>query len=322
MMGLLSVLAVSFLVTYLFTPWFIRKLRDAGIVGGDMNKEGEPEVPEMGGLVVVTGFIAGVLLAIGLVTFKVSGVDFDLTAVLAGLSTILIMSLIGIIDDMFIMRQKIKAALPLFAALPLVAVNAGVTEMTIPVIGVVDFGMLFPLVLIPLAITGASNATNMLAGFNGLEAGLGIVMTATTGFIAYQVGSAEAVVLSFAMLGALLGFIRYNWTPAKILIGDVGTLSIGALVAAAVIIGNIEKVGMILIIPFFLELFLKMRSKFEAESWCDVRGDRLVCSKHDEVYGIGRLIMYLSGGVRENRLVLTILGVEAVFGVLAIVSMM
>lgn len=320
MKQLLVVLAVSFLATFWVTPKLIRKLSNSGIVGRDMNKTGFPKVPEMGGLGVVAGFVAGVLIAIAFDTFHVIEVNLNLTYLLAGLSTILIMALIGIFDDLFLMRQSVKAMLPLLASLPLVAIKVGVTHMTFPLLGEVDFGILFPLFLIPLAITGASNATNMLAGFNGLEAGLGLVMTATVGIAAFVFGSVEAVIISFAMLGALLAFLRYNWYPAKILIGDVGTLTIGAVIAVSVIIGNLEKIGVILILPFFAELFLKARSEFKAQSWCEVHGNRLYCKKKNEIYGLGRLVMYLSNGVREPHLVLILIGVEVFFALIALFS--
>ena len=320
MIELLIAGMVAFLVTFFVTPKLIRKLFASNIVGKDMNKPGKPEVAEMGGLGVIAGFVAGVLVVIALDTFHLVDVKLNLTYLLAGLSTILIMALIGIFDDLLVMRQSIKAMLPLLASLPLVAIKVGVTHMTFPVIGEVDFGILFPLLLIPLAITGASNATNMLAGFNGLEAGLGIVMTAAVGIAALALGRVEAAIISLAMFGALIAFLRYNWYPSRILIGDVGTLTIGAVVAVSVIIGNIEKVGIILILPFFGELFLKARSRLKAQSWCEVHGRRLYCRKKNEIYGLGRLVMYLSDGISEQRLVLILIGIETVFAALALYS--
>jgi len=320
MFSLLAVLAVSFAFTYVSLPWFIPRLLKAGISGKDMNKPGRIVVAEMGGFAIVGGFIMGVLLAIALSTFRISTSELNLTYLLAGLSTILLTGLIGVIDDLLLLDQRVKAVLPVIASLPLVALKVGVTSMVVPFFGSVDFGILFPLVLIPIAITGASNATNMLAGFNGLEAGLGVVMCSTVALVGYSFGRVESVVLALAMLGALLAFLKYNWYPGKILIGDVGTLSIGAVVASSVIIGNIEKVGIILIIPFFVELYLKARGKFKAQSWCKMKNGILLCDKREEVYGLGRLVMYLTGGISERGLVLTLIGVEAFFAVLVVIS--
>jgi UDP-N-acetylglucosamine--dolichyl-phosphate N-acetylglucosaminephosphotransferase len=321
MISLFSVLVVAYLFTLLAVPWLIPRLMKSGLTGRDMNKAENTIVAEMGGLAIVGGFVVGVLLAIGLSTFNFLDEPVRLPYVLAGLSVILITALIGVIDDLLLLDQRVKALLPVFASLPLIAVKAGVTTMNLPLLGTVDFGLLYPLILVPIAITGASNATNMLAGFNGLEAGLGIVMCATVGLVGYQLGRVEAVILSFAMLGSLLAFMKYNWNPAKILPGDVGTLSIGAVIACAVIIGDFEQVGFILFIPYFLELFLKASSGFKAQSWCKIKDGLLVCDKGDKIHGVGRLFMRLYGGVTETKLVATILLVEVFFAGLAVSSM-
>lgn len=320
MMGLLSVFIAGFIGTYLATPKIARKLSDAGHVVQDMNKQDNPEVPEMGGIAIVAGFTFAVIVAIALSSNGL--LSFELVNVLAGLSVVLIIAHIGVIDDLVFVSQHKKAILPLFASLPLVALKVGVTSMWFPLIGRVELGWIYAFVIVPLAITGASNAMNMLAGFNGLEAGLGVVMTGAIAAASWLTGGKEALILSVAMLGALLGFLRFNWNPARILIGDVGTLSIGAVVASSVIIGNIERVGVILIIPFFLELYLKAKSRFKAQSFCDIRGELLVCPDKGEIYGIGRLLMHLSKGITETRLVLTILVVELVFAIVAVWSVM
>jgi UDP-N-acetylglucosamine--dolichyl-phosphate N-acetylglucosaminephosphotransferase len=116
--------------------------------------------------------------------------------------------------------------------------------------------LFYTLVLIPLGMTGAANAVNMIGGYNGSEAGLGILMTGTLLVIALASGSMAAAALLIAMLGALLAFLAFNWYPAKIFMGDTGTLQIGAVVAAAVIIGNMEKYGMILFFWYFVNLVI------------------------------------------------------------------
>lgn len=320
MLELFLVLAVSYAFTYASVPWLIPRLLKAKISGKDMNKNNTPEIAEMGGFAIIAGFIVGLLLVIGLSTFGIIGTKINLPILLASLSTILIMAVIGIIDDLFLIRQQIKAILPIFASLPLVAVSAGVSHMHFPLIGVVELGLIYPLILIPIAITGASNATNMLAGFNGLEAGLGAVMLGTIGIVSYSAGRTEAVILSFAMLGALLAFLKYNWYPARIFIGDIGTLIIGATVAVSVIAGNIEKIGIILILPFVLELYLKARGRFNSQSWCKLQDDKLICPKRHEIHGLGRLVMYLTGGIKEKPLVITLILMESVFAIIALIS--
>ena len=319
MITFIIVLAVSYIFTYMLIPWFIPRLLKANISGKDMNKTPSPTIPEMGGFAIIGGFILAILIAIGISTFKLNVMHIDSQILLASLCTISIMAIIGIIDDLFLIKQHIKAMLPIFASLPLVSMSVGVRDMSLPFIGTIDFGLIYPFILVPLAITGASNAINMLAGFNGLEAGLGAVMCATIALASFYTGNANSAIIALAMLGALLAFLKYNWYPAKIFIGDIGTLSIGAVVATTVIIGNMEKIGIILILPFFLELYLKIRGKLKEQSWCKVKDGKLVCENRSEVYGLGRLVMHLSKGIEENKLVTILIAMEIIFGIIALV---
>ncbi|HNR65542.1 MAG TPA: hypothetical protein PKJ95_04520, partial [Atribacterota bacterium] len=155
----------SFLITFIAFPVVIPRLKKAGITGKNMNSEIQEEIPEMGGLVIVAGFCGGIILIIFLKIFFGFLPDVYLVTLLATLSTVLIVALIGIFDDLISMRQIIKAFMPLLAALPLVAIEIGDRILKIPFIGFINFGIWYPLVLVPLGVTGATNAFNMLAGF-------------------------------------------------------------------------------------------------------------------------------------------------------------
>lgn len=315
---LFSVLAASFLVAGVCLPVLMRKMKAAGIVGKDVNKPERPEVPEMGGLSIVMGAIGSLLLAIALRTF--AGFEFDLVGMLAAMLTMAIISLIGVFDDLFDMRKDVKALLPMVAALPLVAVAAaGSTSISLPIFGQVDFGMLYIVILIPLGVTVSSNLTNMLAGFNGMEAGMGAVMFATTLFLGIVNGSPEMALLSAAMLGALLAFLRFNWYPARIFIGDIGTLTIGATLAVAVILGNLESAGAILVLPFLADFFIKSINRFPSTEWWGVPGeDGKLHPVGGKARGLAQLVMKLSGGISEKRLVLAFILMEAICAIAAI----
>jgi UDP-N-acetylglucosamine--dolichyl-phosphate N-acetylglucosaminephosphotransferase len=315
---LAGILVVSFSITYLALPVIIRKMKIAGIAGKDVNKQNRPEVAEMGGLAIVMGAIGGLLLAIALRTFF--GYQFDLVGMLAAMLTMAIIALIGIFDDLFDMRKDIKAFLPMVAALPLVAVAAaGSTAINLPVFGQVDFGVFYIIMLIPLGVTVSANLTNMLAGFNAMEAGMGAVIFATTLLLAVAHGSFEMALLSAAMLGALLAFLRFNWYPARIFIGDIGTLLIGAALAAAVIIGNIESAGAILVIPYLIDFFIKSFNRFPSTDWWgepDKNGK--LHPVGGKVRGLAQLVMKYSGGITERRLVLAFIAAEVLCALFAI----
>lgn len=307
---------VSFVVSFIIFPVMISRFKRAGIVGKNMNNSRQEEIPEMGGLITAVGFAAGIITAISLRTFFNIFLSASLTSILAALTTVLIVVIIGIFDDLMSMRQWVKAILPVFAALPLMALKEGYSLINIPYIGLINCGIYYSLVLVPLGITGAANAANMLAGFNGLEAGMGIVIMVSLSIVAYLLGEITALIILIAALGALLATLYYNWYPAKVLVGDVGTLSLGAIVATAVIIGSFEAAGVIIVIPYVIDFLIKAKNKFPY-SFGIYRDGKLYCPDSGPV-GLCQLVMKICGGISERNLVLVLMGIEAVFGVVAI----
>jgi len=317
MLTFLVAFVPSFLIALSVAPVLIPRLSRAGIAGKDLHKPNQPRVAEMGGLAIVVGFSGGILVSSAAISFFHVFPEVEIAILLAGLSTILLTGLIGILDDLLGMHQGVKAALPVLAALPLMAVRAGQTSMTVPLLGRLDFWIFYPLVLLPAGVTVAANAVNMVAGFNGLEAGLGIVAMGSLAVIATLLKETTALVLLLSGLGALLGILRYNWYPAKMFVGDVGTLSIGAILAASCVVGNFETAGVILLIPYAIDFLLKARHGFP-ESFGELRDGKLHCPAGGPV-GLGQLIMKVAGGIHERTLVLVLMGVEAVFGAIAII---
>jgi len=252
-------------------------------------------------------------------TFWPNLLSVDLIVLLAVLCTVLLTTLIGIADDLIGMRKWLKALLPLIAALPLSAVRAGVSSMRLPFIGNVDFGPFYALVLVPLGVTGAANAVNMLAGFNGLETGMGLVAMGSLAIIAANLGATTSLVLLLAGIGALLGIIYFNWYPARVFVGDVGTLSIGAIIASAVIVGNFEWAGVVVIVPYALDFLLKAAHGFPSRGWWGELGEdgRLHCPEDGPV-GLAQLVLRLAGGLHERTLVLILIGLEALCGLAAV----
>jgi UDP-N-acetylglucosamine--dolichyl-phosphate N-acetylglucosaminephosphotransferase len=310
---------VSIALSWLAARVLVPRLHREGVCGQDLHKPGRPEIAEMGGLALLVGFSGAVLVAVAMVSFFRVFPGVDLVVLLAGLTTVLLSGLIGSIDDLLGMRQEVKAFLPALAAIPLMAIRVGETQMTIPWAGNVDFWIFYPLFLIPVGVTVAANATNMLAGYNGLELGLGIIEMGALSAIAALLGQTTSLIVLLSGLGALLGLLHFNWYPARAFVGDVGTLSIGAVVATAVIIGGYEVAGVIVFIPHGLDFLLKAAHRFPTTGWGGELHDdgRLHCPKHGPV-SLPQLIMKLTGGIHERSLVLLLMGIEALLGILAI----
>lgn len=298
---LISVL-ISFVTTFFITPHFIKFLYTAGIVGLDLQKKNKPKLATSGGICVAFGVLSGLLAYIGLQTYlgysfrPIYELEEWLVYLLAVTVSIVIVMFVGLLDDLNVkskavgtkegqdirvgIPQWLKPLLTLPAAVPLMAVSAGKPEMVIPFVGTVYFGIIYPLLLIPLGVVGASNIVNLLGGFNGLEAGMGIVYFLGLGTYAALHKSIGAVIFLIAF-AALVGFIRYNWYPARILPGDSLTYLLGSIVAAGVIVGNMERSGVIMMLPFVIEFFLKLRVKFKTTCLGKLRKD----GKLDPPYG-------------------------------------
>jgi UDP-N-acetylglucosamine--dolichyl-phosphate N-acetylglucosaminephosphotransferase len=296
----------------------IPRLKKNGIVGKDVHKPDKPEIPEMGGLFLVVGFAFGLAMVIAFNTFMDRFLSIDLSQIMAVLSVVLTIAVVGIIDDLLDMPQSIKAFLPLIASFPLIAIRSGDTTMSVPFAGDVNFGLVYSLVLVPIGVTGAANATNMLAGFNGVEAGMGLVAMSSLAGVAYLTEETAAFLILISAIGAMIAFLYFNWYPAKVFIGDVGTLSIGAIIASSVIIGNFEKAGVIVIIPYLLDFAIKAKNHFPSRGWWGIYKDGKICCPESGPVGMGQLILKITGGVSERNLTLILMGLEAICGIIAV----
>lgn len=322
----------ALLATLVLTPQAINFLASSGIVGIDQQKQDGPTRPTSGGVAVLFGFLAGLSLFIGLSTFVPGAPTVRIDLLLAALSATFVIGIIGLIDDIHVDRdgvedkgneqvrvglaQKYKYVAPVVAAFPLMAVKAGTTTMHLPLAGPVEFGIFYPLVLVPVAVTCVVNATNMLAGQNGLEAGMGFVALTGLGTFAALQGRVEGAAIALVMAASLLAFLRYNAYPASILPGDSLTYAVGAAYVSAVVIANVELVGALIFLPWVVEAFLKLRSRFQASSLGDLREDGTLAPQHEKIYSLTHVLMRFD--LTEKQLVMAAVTVEAVLVVLVL----
>lgn len=224
-------------------------------------------------------------------------------------------------DDSEILRNGIgqipKMLFVLPAALPLIAVGAGSWTMHFPIIGAINWGILYPLVLLPIGLLFVSNVVNMLAGTNGLVASMSLVASTALGVYAYLNGSTEAMLISFSLSVCLLAFLRYNFYPASILPGDVLPYLAGAAMFSAMVIGNMEKFGVFIFAPWFAEFLLKLRGGFKAHSWGILQEDGGLMPQHDHIYSLTHPLMML--GLNEKQITLALAGIETLICVTALI---
>ncbi len=288
----------SFFVTLFLMPFWIRKAKEINLVWEDINKLKSEKVAGSGGIIVVFGFIIGVLIYVAYRVFILRAHNSFLVETFALLSAILILASIGFIDDLLGwqkggLRRRHRIILTAIAAIPLVVINAGKSLISLPIIGQLDLGLVYPLVLIPVGIVGAATTFNFLAGFNGLEAGQGIIILSSLAIVSFLTGNSWLSIIALIMIASLIVFLIFNFYPAKVFPGDSLTYSVGGLIAIMAILGNFEKIAVFFFIPYILETVLKIRGKLVKQSFGRPKEDGTLDLRYNKIYSLNHIAIYL-----------------------------
>jgi UDP-GlcNAc:undecaprenyl-phosphate GlcNAc-1-phosphate transferase len=227
----LGAAVVAAFVTHLLVPLVIRlaiKLR--ALDHPDVRKLQGIAVPRLGGVAIFCGMgLAAGFAAIG--QWGVWGVAIAFREILALAGGAALVFAVGVADDLFGVGNAKKFLVELAAAWLLVEVAGwSFSVLRLPFVGTIELGI-FGGVVSVLWIVGVTNAINLIDGLDGLAGGVvAIIAVSMLGYAALQ-GSPGTVVLMAATAGACLGFLRHNWEPARIFMGDSGALTLGFLLA-------------------------------------------------------------------------------------------
>jgi UDP-GlcNAc:undecaprenyl-phosphate GlcNAc-1-phosphate transferase len=235
--------AISLGVSLIATPVCRRIALARRIVDrpDDFLKPHEKPIPYLGGVAVFAGWLAGILVAMLLADIQVRTVTMAAIAA-AGLAIMLI----GLFDDLRVMPPVVKLLCNIAVAAWLLYFGIGDRIIEVAThFFVAPTGRLYSVPIAVFVIVGACNATNLIDGLDGLCAGvLGII---SLGFFILAVNLREAtglpamianerIVLALAMLGAAAGFLPYNRNPAKIFLGDAGSMLLGLNAAVLILL--------------------------------------------------------------------------------------
>ena len=254
-------------------------------------KKGRITQPEAGGLASVAGVVAGLLVGVGFGSY--SAVDIEQLPLLIAVMTLILVVVLDLVGRHYLsLRSQTVPALFLLAGLvPAIAKAGGVGTGSVAASGA---AIAAGFILVPIGISASAYLVNQFKGYGDL--GMATVAIGALCGVALLKGEFEALLILLAGLGAMLPLLVYiGRQPAKMGIGDVGTFSIGALIAIAVVLGGFELAGVIVLIPYLVNLGLKARGR-----------------------SLGQLIMNRFG-LNERTLALTLIGFEAVFGTLAVI---
>ena len=218
-------LSVAFGVSALATPFVIRAALALGVVDhpSERGVSTRGGMPLAGGFAVALGFGAGFAIAL-----RMASGPFESAQLRGLLIGATIMVIAGICDDRWGMRAWLKFGIQIVAAGIAVASGFEISHFTEPFTFTTFFlpGWLAWLFTV-LWIVGITNAINLVDGLDGLASGVGALVGATLLVIALQGGQVLGVCIAVALVGALVGFLPYNFWPAKIFLGDTGSLFTG-----------------------------------------------------------------------------------------------
>jgi UDP-N-acetylglucosamine--dolichyl-phosphate N-acetylglucosaminephosphotransferase len=145
------------------------------------------------------------------------------------------------------------------AGLPIVSFRVGST--VIYALGELDLGVLF-WVLVPVGFCYLMNAVNIYAGFNGIEAGCGLVTSFFLMICSILYRSWDSAMELAALSGALAAFLLWNRYPSRIFPGNSGTYLMGAVLASSIVIGTIKTAGVIATAPYLINFLIRLRNRF------------------------------------------------------------
>lgn len=231
---------ITFIITFLTVPLAIKFGLSLGISGIDVHKPWRPIVPKTGGLALMFGVVAGLLLYYG----PNDGISAGIMVV-----SCLIAAIIGFIEDF--RREidpKLKPILLLLPALPILLSGAFSPRPVIPFLGKTRLHTVYPILTL-ISYPIVCNAVNSIDVLNGSMALTSVPFFAMSIVIFYVRSDYQTLILSAIFLASLLAFTPYNKYPARVFPGNSGSLFIGAAITSIAIIGRIEIAAIIALLP-------------------------------------------------------------------------
>lgn len=230
---------LAMFVSYVLTP-YIKKLafKIGAIDKPDNRKVHKKIMPRLGGLAIYIAFMAGAVASLEM-TWDIIGILLGGTVIVA----------IGILDDKYQLPAKVKLLGQIAAACVLVLFDIRIEWINNP------FGGYYYLDLLSIPLTifwviSFTNVVNLIDGLDGLAAGVSAIASVTVILVSVQMGYYHVAVMTAALAGGIVGFIRYNFNPATIFMGDTGSMFIGYMLAAISVYGAVKTAATVaLIVP-------------------------------------------------------------------------
>ena len=301
---------IALLVSFAATPLMIRLAKRIGAIDvpKDDRRVHKVPTPRLGGLAIFLGFLSALLY--------MYEIDSRMVGVLTGAAIIVTL---GFFDDIKPLPAKFKFMVQIIAAI--IAIRSGVRiehvsnplYFMFPDTEYIIFGnWSYPLTL--LWIVGVTNAINLVDGLDGLAAGISIISAVTLFVAAQTTGQGFAAFLASILAASTLGFLPYNFNPAKIFMGDTGALFLGYMLSVISVMGVLKGAAALSILvpifaiglPIYDTLFAMIRRASNGKSMMEADKGHL----HHKL---------LDAGMSQRQAVITLYSISAVLGFSAVV---
>ncbi|NPE21673.1 undecaprenyl/decaprenyl-phosphate alpha-N-acetylglucosaminyl 1-phosphate transferase [Fusibacter sp. A1] len=307
-MKLFLPMLTAFFMSLLATPLIIKVAHHVGAIDvpSDDRRVHTKPIPRLGGLAIFISVMFSLLIFIDLPTTKLLGIMIGS----------LVIVFLGFVDDIAPIKAKYKLMVQILAAFILVFSDIRIT-------GVSSFFNLSQTIYVDeflstaitiLWIVGITNTLNLIDGLDGLSGGVSTISALTLAYVAFINGRIEIAIITLIIAGACLGFLPYNFNPARIFMGDTGALFLGFILSAISIEGTIKSATAITFFAPVLALGLPIFDTF----FSIVR--RTATGKHPFEADKGHLhhrILSMGFGQKKTVLMLylinTLLGLGGVF---------
>ena len=315
---------LAFIVSFMATPYTIKIANKIGAVDipKDKRRMHTKKMPKFGGPAVILGFIVSIIYLIIIMSIEGSLNLFTeqeygkrLLGVLLGIG---IIAITGIFDDTKTLKPWQQLLGQVLAAIVVVMFGTKIEHLNIPFLYRVGLSDVFSTILTIMWIVGVTNAINLIDGLDGLSSGISLISCVSLLIIFLMNGSPMiATIIVTAMSGALVGFLPYNFSPAKTFIGDTGSNFLGFMLSVVSILGVAKTYTMAVIVLPVIVLGLPIFDVFFAIIRRIVKGKSIkAVFKPDKGHLHHKLV---AKGFSQRQAVLILYGLSASLGMFAII---
>ena len=309
---------LAFAVVYLTTPALITFLERRNFTVPDANRRGHVMVARPGGISIIAGIVASEIVLY---------VFLPINEILAVTATTFAAFVVGYIDDRKVMGGWFKPVALAAAAIPIIVLGTYDTNLAFPLFGTVQIPVLYiALIVFMIVITG--NTINSIDVFNGVASSFMVVASFTLSACLLIIQNYEIAVLSLPLGFVSLAFYKYHKIPSKIFPGDSGALAFGAMYGAIAIVGGVEVVAAVALLPAVINSFLFLSSvknivehrQIKAKPVEPAEDFKLKATNQKAPVTLVRLILAISGPLTERQVGIVIFKLAIFSGILAVIT--